>query len=287
MGTRLEQLFTLIPPAEVSTKMMEAAPTVEAIDAAVSGTRAELEPMLAGLEKSMWSGWYLGSGAARSQGNYASTGSALVPPHSDMDYLNPNFLQQMHERRLAAIKAIFAEDDPWVTIEDGGIKSYARAQKKLERSQRLGRPQLLPDLSRVRLVAPGLSALEWAFVRLKDRMPLDRIALLNYYAGDMDGGKYKTPFRGVMTMWCEQNRAQEGGLYSTEVQLVTERVRAVMDLNHPFDVRQTAQYPEDNGETKDWLHSLLLKATILDFWEKLEIECFSPSEDPENEVDEK
>ncbi len=283
MATRLEQLFTLIPPAEVSTKMMEAAPTVEAIDAAVSGTRAELEAMLTDLENKIRSRWWLGAEAAPSWDGYASTGVALVPPHSDTDYLNPSFLQQMHERRLAGIRTIFSED-AGVTIEDGDIKSFARVQKKLERLQRLGRPMLLPDLSRVRLIVPGLKALERVYLKLIHNISLEHIHFLNYYAGDMDGGKYKTPFRGVLTMWCEKNQTQEGGLYSTEVQLVTERVRAVMDLNHPFDVRQTADYPDDNGETKDWLHSLFLKATILDFWEKLGIGCFSYDEEWENEI---
>jgi hypothetical protein len=81
--------------------------------------------------------------------------------------------------------------------------------------------------------------------------------------------KYITPFRGVNTVWCGEDENNERDVISTEIQLMTQRVRSIAYIDHPFNVSKSLQYPDD--ESRDYVYSLLAKASILDFQERFEM----------------
>lgn len=166
-----------------------------------------------------------------------------------------------HRRRLAEITEILS--DKTVAVEDGGLKSPERARNKAEWFGN-GDPQHCNDLSRLRVVVPGLDDLEIAYMTLQKQLRRQQISFSNFYCEP--GWKYDTPYRAVMSRWCgfDENSAED--LISTEVQIVTCRTRAVMDWNHPFEVSRKIQYPDYSSGV--FVNSLILKASILDFQER-------------------
>jgi hypothetical protein len=65
---------------------------------------------------------------------------------------------------------------------------------------------------------------------------------------------------------CGMDARNPADQIATEVQMVTERVRALIDLEHHFNVSQIFEYPDEAA--RDYVYSLMLKASILDFQER-------------------
>lgn len=159
-------------------------------------------------------------------------------------------------------------DDGYVCwLEDGGTKSPERLAHKLSIKADKSR---VGDISRLRYVTPGIADLYSTVYRLHRRLPelldLRLFAVRDfYYQGDKS--KYASPFCGINTNWIRPY-AIKGNLADTlltEIQIVTKRTRATMDLNHPFDVAKHIAYP--SPEHQDWMHGVMMKASILDLTE--------------------
>jgi hypothetical protein len=261
--SQLNKIIGLFPEGGPAKPAPEVIAKICAIDEAIRGTREELERVLQELENINRDNWNLGN--MRWWNEFEGTKFARFPEHNENSFTDLVSLSEIHRARYATVAKIFVNQS--VSIEDGGIKTFTRAKKKLERKRRLSRPDNCPDLSRVRLVVHGLTGLDDAYHRLLVYMPLRQVGNFSHYAvnGNMIK-KYQTPFRGVLTNWCGFDEENASDQIATEVQLVTDRIRTVMDIDHPFNAAQVIKYPDE--ETKDYIYSLMLKASILDFQER-------------------
>lgn len=259
--SQLDRIIGLFPEGGPAKPTPEVILKICAIDEAIRATRTELEGILKDLEDQNRDGWSLGN--ERSWNHFDGTPFARFPEHNADGYADPSSLLEIHTARYKTVAQIFA--DQHAAIEDGGLKTFVRAKKKLDRRRKLGRADHCPDLSRVRLVVPGLADLDQAHGRLLSHAPLQQVGNFNHYSVNI-GKKYPTPFRGVLTNWCGLDWQNANDQIATEVQLVTERVRTIMDLDHPFNVAQILEYPDK--EARDYVYSLMLKASILDFQER-------------------
>jgi hypothetical protein len=196
--------------------------------------------------------------------------STLSPTRELMDFDNEGFkgmkmITEIHKQRLDIVRAIFEEDSN-VEIEDGGVKSFARTVRKVERDGGTN----VSDLTRMRLVFPDLGSLEKGYFMLENDMQLVRKTFFNHYHPEtvsIAASKYDTSFAGVNTSWVDQKNLSSdlSRIIATEVQLVTRRVRDVMAVNHPFQVSQVINDPTEG--IISYLTALMQKATILDFEE--------------------
>lgn len=259
--SQLERIIRLFPEGGPAKPAPEVVAKICAIDMAVHGTRTELERVLSELENENRHGWELGN--EHSWNNFDGTPFARFPEYDDAGYKDRETINAIHGDRLKTVAQIFAGQS--LLLEDGGLKTFLRSKKKLDRRRELGRADHCPDLSRMRLIVPGLVGLDDAHNRLLRHMPLQQVGNFNHYSLNI-GKKYPTPFRGVLTNWCGLDEKNASDQIATEVQLVTERVRAIMDLDHPFNVAQVLEYP--NEATRDYVYGLMLKASILDFQER-------------------
>ncbi len=189
----------------------------------------------------------------------------------DVPELPNRIITLEHRKRVRqlALNAGRDIDDGYVCwLEDGGIKSPERLAHKLSiKADKF----LVGDISRLRYVTPSIADLYSTVYRLHHRLPelLDlRLFAARgfYYPGDRSK-KYASPFRGINTNWIRPY-AIKGNLADTlitEIQIVTKRTRATMDLNHPFDVAKHIAYP--SPEHQSWMHGVMMKASILDLTE--------------------
>lgn len=259
--SQLERIIRIFPEGGLAKPAPEVVAKICAIDTTIHGARVELERVLNELEHSNRDGWILGN--ERSWNDFDGTPFARFPDYDEEGYSDSTALLTIHRDSLETVAQIFADQS--VVIEDGGLKTFVRAKKKLDRRRELGRSDHCPDLSRIRLVVSGLAGLDDVHDRLLGHMPLQQVGNFNHYSVNI-GKKYPTPFRGVLTNWCGLDEKNASDQIATEVQLVTERVRTIMDLDHPFNVAQVLEYPDE--ETRDYVYSLMIKASILDFQER-------------------
>ncbi len=262
--SQIDRIIRLFPEGGPTKPAPEVVAKICAIDDAIRGTRTDLEEILKELEDTNRDSWSIGS--ELSWNNFDGTPFARFPEHDDGEYTELKTLLEIHRARYQTVAQIFVNQS--ATVEDGGLKTFARAKKKLNRRRELGRANHCPDLSRVRLVVPGLAGLDRTRDRLLRQMPLQQVGNFNHYSVNI-GKKYPTPFRGVLMNWCGLDEKNASDQIATEVQLVTERVRAIMDLDHPFNVARVLQYPDE--ETLDYVYNLMLKASILDFQERFAV----------------
>lgn len=267
--SQLDRLLKLFPD-EIPKPSEERIKAMRFIDAAVDGTRAELEALLAQLEhlyrpedaeESEMPQWM--PAITPSWSSYLNTPLAPLPANDGREFLDLSFLQGIHEERLGIVRGLF-EGDRDVLIEEGGVKTFHRANAKAERQRASGKVVHCPDVTRMRLVVPDLIVVDRVYSDLVSgamAQGLYPIGLVNHYSLNV-GKKYPTPFRGMGMILCGEGESDRDSI-ATEVQILTARVRAVVDLDHPFNVAQTIPYPDD--EARDWLFSLMLKASILDF----------------------
>lgn len=257
---QLDDIIRVFPENGIRQPSPEVIAKICAIDNAVHGTRDQLEDFLCKLESENRTKWQLGGDEAFWNG-FERTPMARFPEHDGTQFTDIGSLLELHKNRYQSVVQIF-DGQEGVSVEDGGIKSYMRAKKKLDKRRELGKPDHCPDLSRIRLVVSGLARMEEAYHRLRGNMPLQQIGTFSHYSKDIIK-RYLTPFRGVNTTWGGDGLENPDDQIATEVQLVTDRVRTVVDLDHPFNVAKTLKYP--NIDAEDYVHALMLKASILDF----------------------
>ena len=264
--SQLERIINLFPEGGPAKPTPEVIAKICAIDEAIHATRAELELVLNKLEDANRGNWRLGK--ELSWKRFEGTPFARFPEYDEEGYKDPETLFDIHGARHQTVLQIFADQN--VVVEDGGLKTFVRSKNKLDRRRELGMVDRCPDLSRVRLVVQGLAGLDDAHERLLVHMPpLLQLLNINHYSAVDMMKRYQTPFRGVLTSWCSIDAKNTNHEIATEVQLVTERVRAILDLDHPFNVAQVLQYPDE--QAKDYIYSLMLKSSILDFQEQFAI----------------
>ena len=213
--------------------------------------------LLKDLEDKNRNSWSLGNEA--SWQNFVGSHYASVPNHDGEKFIELDELIVEHRRRLSMVADILSEDK--VTFQDGKVKTVHRALYK----SRKFNDQHVPDLTRLRVICPTLDGLESSKSKLVGQMQLEQVSSSNCY---WNGHKmsYPTPFRGVITAWCGIDGELPINYLATEVQFITERTSAVIELNHPFDIAQVLNYPDEDA--KDYVTCLLLKASIIDFQEK-------------------
>lgn len=256
--SKLAQLVSLFPEADYPRRpCIETVMKISEIDKAVEGRREELQLLLKSLEDKNRDSWSLGNEA--SWQNFVGSHYAAVPHHDGEKFIDLDELIAEHRKRFAMVAEIFSDDE--VTFQDGKVKTVHRA---LHKSRKFDHKHV-PDLTRLRVISPTLDCLERSKSKLTEQMKLAQISSSNCY---WNGHKlsYPTPFRGVVTAWCGMDSEPKTNYLATEVQFITERVSAPMELNHPFDVTQVLNYPDEDA--KDYVTCLLLKASILDFQEK-------------------
>lgn len=256
--SKLAQLVSLFPEDNYPHRPnIEIVRRISEIDNVVSGTKEELQVLLKELEDKNRDSWALGN--EHSWQNFAGSHFAPIPHHDGEQFINYDELLVEHRRRFEMVANIFSEDK--VTFQDGKVKTVHRALRKSKKFD----DKHVPDLTRLRIVSPNLDALEKSKLKLTERMQLAQILSSNCY---WNGHKmsYPTPFRGVVTAWCGIEPEPPINYLATEVQFITEKVSAVMELNHPFDVAQILDYPDE--DSRDYVTSLFLKASILDFQER-------------------
>ena len=176
--SQLDRLLALFP-AEMPKPSEEAIAAIRIIDAAVEGTRAELEVLLAQLEGDCRPRWRLGGESSWS--GFRDTPFASFPQNDGREFLDLSFLQGVHEERLGIVRGLF-EGDRDVLIEEGGVKSFQRANVKAKRQRDLGKAVHCPDVTRMRLVVPDLISLDRTFWVLVDELGLQHIATFNHYS---------------------------------------------------------------------------------------------------------
>ena len=88
-------------------------------------------------------------------------------------------------------------------------------------------------------------------------------AILALPEEDRPKTNYATPLR-IIFSYCAPTMSHDSfrDRMITEIQLVTRRTRALMDISHPFEVDKTTKYP--SGAHKKWLHDLFYKAALAD-----------------------
>ncbi len=173
---------------------------------------------------------------------------------------NMEWFEAEHERRLASLKTAL----PNSAIEDGGLKSEARTEAKLKHQEKIGRTPTVTDFSRARIICDGLKDMGSTYFALfhEWKLTYDLLGSINYYSDSAT--KYPTPFRSINTYWITEEKPETPNM-NTEIQLVTKNVRALLDLNHSFDIAKTAEYP--NKKLRAWVQRLFYKASIVDFKE--------------------
>ena len=122
--SQLDRLLKLFP-AEVPKPSDQAIEAMQVIDAAVDGTRAELEALLAQLEGDCRSRWRLGE--VSSGANFRDTPFASLPENDGREFLDLPFLQGIHEERLGIVRGLF-EGDGNVLIEEGGGEKFSKGE---------------------------------------------------------------------------------------------------------------------------------------------------------------
>ncbi|MFA6027902.1 MAG: hypothetical protein WC752_03170 [Patescibacteria group bacterium] len=264
-----ERLRTIILDGGLPAPSPEDMAKINEIDAAVEGSDEELANRLQELSTKLSE--KLEEMFGQSRGGYRGTTLAPLPENNGQQFTEIALITQEHQRRLDTIRNIVADLFPDVMIIDGGIKSVERALKKEEGYKKRHPANTndiahCPDLSRIRLIASGLKEMSSLSYVIKNEMEgYGIIANYNRYSTNF-GKKYETPFKGVIWNFCwEDDNKDLTDTMSTEVQLVTARVAAVMSLNHAFDVEQILEYPDQ--ETKDRVNALFCKASILDLQE--------------------
>ena len=174
-----------------------------------------------------------------------------------------------HRKRIEKLRIISSR----FSVEDGGLKSETRVKDKLKKQKKRQseaaregkekRPLSITDFSRIRIICPQLQDFESVYTQMMNEWGLGCVGRYNYYLDATPNAD--TPFRGLTTNWVHYELPPLD--ISTEVQIVTSRVRSLLDLNHAFDVARTAEYP--NSGLRSWVHRLLYKASILDLQELL------------------
>lgn len=240
----------ILNPAEIAE--------ISTINDAIQGTREELEQLLFELEKDNRENWAFGK--ETSGGIYENTKFAHFPEHDGIQFIEMDLLLKLHEYRYQFVKNLLAFKEN-LQFQDGGIKTYERAKKKMDQKRQNGRSENCLDLSRFRIITFGLPELEQIYYKLLD-LPFFRIGTFSPYLSTKS--KYNTPFRDVKMIFCETS-GEKIDLIATEIQLVTNRVNSILKLDHPFNVSKILEYPSD--QIRDYVINLMLKASILDFQE--------------------
>lgn len=156
-------------------------------------------------------------------------------------------------------------------FEDGKVKSKSRVEEKVASSMARGHTYLhIPDASRGRIVTPDIASMIRAYQLFHAfavyEVDLWPAGVRNSYTGATH--QHAGPLRMLNTYWqliYPRNNDHDADTLVTELQFVTPRVRAIMALNHPYDVTKTIPYPTPEHES--YVHQLLLKASILDLEE--------------------
>ncbi len=211
--------------------------------------------------------------------SYNEANFPRFPEHHDEGFDRIEEIKQMHARRLAVLKEMLRS--PYeenvlghgVALEDGGIKTLERSLIKLQsRVERGKEADFLPDLSRARLICEDLSRAESVAVLLRKKFPFCLAIFNNFYQESARSArKQDTLYRSFTTVWTSRNHNSFGDCtddYGTEIQILTRRMRAVMDLNHGLDISRTADY--QSPEEKQHIERLFLGAALLDAEEYLE-----------------
>ena len=153
-------------------------------------------------------------------------------------------------------------------IEDGWVKTLVSTVRKRERGRMKWSLNRVADLSRLRVICNDLKTIEAVFRKII-QLPYELVSLLNHYSKTHEK-KYDTPYRGLWVI-IAPNKIEKNKCINwienmtTEIQIVTRRIRSIMDLNHPFEVSQELTYP--SSEIREFVHCLFLKASILDLRE--------------------
>ncbi len=234
---------------------------IRGVDQAVSGTVDGLRQRLYDLEEAnrdQWSMGYLTLEDDLIGSVYGRVESARV--------YDPQALQNLVFLRCAAVVDCL----PRIltcTVESGGVKSFGRTDEKVARMMEEFGEANIPDLTRFRVITDGLVDLEVAVNAVRADYDMRLLSGNNYYAGRGARRKYGTPWRGINTVWGGfEWTAQEGcDAVTTEVQFISRRVWAVSEIDHPFNVAKVVEYPSE--ELRQYIRSLMLKASILDFEE--------------------
>lgn len=178
-----------------------------------------------------------------------------------------------HRRRIALVGSLFAQERfSHLTWEDGGTKSQKRLEQKIAAKTSPERPHpVITDMSRIRVIVPELplmvrnialtaESLYW------DTSKLRVVEIIDWFYRPTLS-KYDTPLRCANVIFQPLKPQNTPATLCTEIQFVTRRMRAGMDLNHPFDVTKQLAYPSE--EHKAWMHTVMMKAALLDYKSQL------------------
>lgn len=265
MSQYLEQLIALLPD-DIPHPTDEHVRIMQAIDAEDMESDKELSAMLgdqrALIRRNIQLHW----------DTYCGYDSPLHPrivlnSRHALTSVTPE-IQTEHARRVKFFEQAFAPDGGLThdgyTFEDGGVKSPERIAQKIYEKTSDDRPNpQLTDISRMRIVTPEFRALYHVSQRLHDFLQYRDMILVESFDKYLDPNrtKYASDFRYINTIWQDKDATERNLLYS-EIQLMTKRMRAIADLNHPFDATKVVQYPTKEHEA--WLRRLILKAAVLD-----------------------
>jgi hypothetical protein len=183
-------------------------------------------------------------------------------------------LADEHQRRINILDGYFSPHgrgtEDGCTFENGGLKSSSRLQEKILKKTAPSRKYpTIADLSRLRVTTPNLSLMFHASSDITTLFGYEDIYPVEIFdhLSKSQPTKYDTPLRSIHIIYQPEKVRGPTGRMLTEVQLVTRRMRAAMDLNHPFDVTKHLAYP--SPEHRAWMHSVMMKAAILDYQDAL------------------
>lgn len=175
-----------------------------------------------------------------------------------------------HQRRVTLVRSLFTHESfQHCTMEDGGTKSRKRVEEKLAVKTTPERPHpAIIDMSRMRVVVPELSMMSRTIVRMAEALYWDRsqlrvVEILDWFYSDHEITKYATPLRCANVVFQPLMPHDTATTLLTEIQFVTRRMRAAMDLNHPFDATKRLAYPSE--EHAAWMRMVMMKAALLDY----------------------
>jgi|GEM_PF-6702473 len=203
-----------------------------------------------------------------------------VPRPGHMERSDPHFptvvsedIIAEHRRRIALVSSLFAQERfSHLTWEDGGTKSRKRLEQKIAAKTKPERPHpVITDMSRIRVVVPELPIMVRNITRTAESLYSDtsklRVVEIIDWFYQTTLSKYDTPLRCANVIFQPYKPQNTPATLCTEIQFVTRRMRAGMDLNHPFDVTKQLAYPSE--EHKAWMRTVIMKAALLDYRSQL------------------
>lgn len=273
LGSLLASVMAL-PDDEVSKPTESDIAILENIDQGVDVPRCELEELVESTRLKIKA---RGSSLLGMQ-TFVRLGYGVLPDiHivlSDIDALRAE-----HCRRVKLILGLlYYGCNDGIQESEAGIKPVASLVRRIEQVES-GRPDHIPDVSRIRIVCRDLKALETAQKLVEKNLPkqgLLQVTRKNRYGDregrieDSNGQLIRTdrfglidPYRAISSGWVS-GKTNALVRTPTELMFATKRATACSRLNQPYRIlSQRLHWPDE--EAMDWMLALMHKANILDY----------------------